>query len=117
MNVSLLILIVAALGVAGFLAGRARAMSSAGGDMRRLHSLPNYYGQSVLLYTAVPALIVTAVWLVVQPMLIERQVAGHISPSDIAENSTVGLVMGDVRRVAGGAGRACRPRHHRRGRP
>ena len=101
MNVSLLILIVAALGVAGFLAGRARAMSSAGGDMRRLHSLPNYYGQSVLLYTAVPALIVTAVWLVVQPMLIERQVAGHISPSDIAENSTVGLVMGDVR-VAGG---------------
>ena len=102
MNVSLLVLIVAALGVAGFLAGRARAMSSVDGDMRRLHSLPNYYGQSVLLYTAVPALIVLAVWLVIQPMLIEQQVSRHISPSDITENSTLGLVMADVRRVAGG---------------
>jgi phosphate transport system permease protein len=102
MNVSLLVLIVAVLGVAGFLAGRSRAMSSAGGDMRRLHSLPNYYGQSVLLYTVVPALIVMIVWLLAQSILIERQVAAHISPADIGEDSSLGLVMGDVRRVAGG---------------
>ncbi len=102
MNVSLLVLIVAALGVAGFLAGRARAMSSAGGDMRRLHSLPNYYGHSVLLYTVVPALVVMVVWLLAQSILIERQVAAHISPADIGEDSSLGLVMGDVRRVAGG---------------
>lgn len=56
MNLSTLILIVLALGAAGFVAGRQRALHAAGGDTRRLHSLPGYYGQAVALSTVVPAL-------------------------------------------------------------
>ncbi|NNF92444.1 MAG: phosphate ABC transporter permease subunit PstC, partial [Boseongicola sp.] len=39
-----LLAIIAALAAIGFVMGRGRAMASAGGDARRLHSLPSYYG-------------------------------------------------------------------------
>ena len=56
MSVGLLSLIVIALAVVGYLAGRQLAVSKVAGDIRRLHSLPSYYGQTVLLFAAVPAL-------------------------------------------------------------
>ena len=102
MSIGLLSLIVIALAVAGFLIGRARALSKAGGDIRRLHSLPNYYGQSVFLFTAVPALLLMAGWLILQPMLIEARVSGLITAADVPEGSSVGLVMSDVRRISDG---------------
>ncbi|MBD3785420.1 MAG: phosphate ABC transporter permease subunit PstC [Sphingomonadales bacterium] len=102
MSIGLLSLIVIALAVAGFLIGRARALSKAGGDIRRLHSLPNFYGQSVFLFTAVPALLLMAAWLILQPMLIEARVSGMITAADVPEGSSVGLVMSDVRRISDG---------------
>ncbi|NVO27882.1 phosphate ABC transporter permease subunit PstC [Donghicola sp. C2-DW-16] len=97
-----LILIVLVLGAAGYVAGRQRAMSSAGGDPRHLHSLPVYYGSNVALFATVPALLVLVVWLIAQPMYIDRTVAGEIPAADIPQGSTLGLVMSDVRRVAEG---------------
>lgn len=97
-----LILIVLALGVAGYVVGRQRSMSSAGGDPRHLHSLPVYYGSNVSLFATVPALLVLSVWLIAQPMYIERTVATEIPAAEIPEGSTLGLVMSDVRRVADG---------------
>ncbi|MFZ5710587.1 MAG: phosphate ABC transporter permease subunit PstC [Pseudomonadota bacterium] len=102
MSAGFSILIVLALGLAGYVAGRRRAMAKAGGDSRRLHSLPGFYGQSALLFTAVPALSVILVWLVLQPIWIERRVQTFIEPSDIGEGSSLGLVMADVRRIARG---------------
>jgi phosphate transport system permease protein len=49
MSGSLLILVLAALAVAGFLFGRSRAVSSVGGDTRTLHSRINYHGLAVAL--------------------------------------------------------------------
>ena len=102
MSIGLLSLIVIALAVAGFLIGRARALSKAGGDIRRLHSLPGYYGQSVLLFTAVPSLLLLAGWLILQPMLIDARVSGMITAADVPEGSSVSLVMSDVRRISQG---------------
>jgi len=102
MSIGLLSLIVIALAVAGFLIGRARALSKAGGDIRRLHSLPGYYGQSVLLFTAVPSLLLMAGWLILQPMLIDARVSGMITAADVPEGSSVSLVMSDVRRISQG---------------
>ncbi|MEZ5877661.1 MAG: phosphate ABC transporter permease subunit PstC [Tepidamorphaceae bacterium] len=102
MNIGLLILIVLVIALAGFLLGRRRALSSAGGDIRKLHSLPGYYGQSVFLFSAVPALLVMLVWLLAQPLVIESRVSAMISPADIPDGSTLGLVMADVRRIADG---------------
>ncbi|MGE4326295.1 MAG: phosphate ABC transporter permease subunit PstC [Pseudodonghicola sp.] len=97
-----LVVFVLALAALGFLAGRARALHSAGGNVRDLHSLPNYYGANVLLTTLVPALLVLALWLLAQPIIVDNQVSKLIPAQAIPESSTRGLVMSDVRRVAEG---------------
>ncbi|SMP09893.1 phosphate ABC transporter permease subunit PstC [Shimia sagamensis] len=102
MPLSWLVLLVLALATAGYFVGRIRVLKLAGGDVRALHSLPIYYGTNVALSTAVPALVVVMVWLLVQPTLIERSVSGMIAPEMIPEGSNLNLVMSDVRRVADG---------------
>jgi len=94
-----------AIAAAGYGIGRTRALASAGGDRRALHSLPEYYGINVVLYALVPAFSVLIIWLLIQPALIENNVADLIPESAIAEGSTRALVMSDVRRVADGLDR------------
>ncbi|MFD1910891.1 phosphate ABC transporter permease subunit PstC [Halodurantibacterium flavum] len=101
MPVFWIVLIVLALGAAGYVVGRRGAVRSAGGDTRVLHSLPGYHGTNVFIYTAVPALLVLACWLLLQPMVIQSTIGGRIPDSAIPENSTRGLVMSDVRRMVG----------------
>lgn len=102
MPVLWLILIVVALGAIGYFLGRQRALSSAGGDVRHLHSLPSYYGANAFLSAVVPALLLLTVWLLAQPMVIENRVSGMIPDEAIEEGSSRSLVMSDVRRVAEG---------------
>jgi phosphate transport system permease protein len=97
-----LVLVVLALTAIGYVLGRRRAMASAGGDARKLHSLPSYYGSNVALFTAVPALLTLVLWLLVQPVLIDSRVSQLIPDSTISEGSSLGLVMSDVQRVADG---------------
>ncbi|MEC9195963.1 MAG: phosphate ABC transporter permease family protein, partial [Pseudomonadota bacterium] len=97
-----LVLIVLALAGAGYVLGRQRAMSSAGGNTRHLHSLPVYYGSNVAIFAAVPAMLLLAIWLIVQPIVVNSIVSAEIPQSAIPEGSTLGLVMSDVRRVADG---------------
>ncbi len=101
MSVSLLTTIVLGLAVLGFFLGRQRAVSLVKGDTRDLHSRPSYYGQSVFLFTAVPALLVMVIWLFVQPVLIDTKIAEMITVP-AGEDSSVSLIMSDVRRIAGG---------------
>jgi phosphate transport system permease protein len=96
------LLIVLALGAVGFFVGRSRAIASAGGDARILHSLPGYYGTNVAIIAIVPALLVMAIWLIIQPMVIETRVTAMISDAAIEEVGSRSLVMSDVRRVAEG---------------
>ena len=56
MTLGMLFLILAALALAGFFIGRGRALAVAGGDARRLHSLPSYFGWQTVLFLALPAL-------------------------------------------------------------
>ncbi|GGG58510.1 phosphate transport system permease protein [Salipiger pallidus] len=100
MPVTWLFLIVLAIALAGYFAGRARVASASGGD--RPHSLPNYYGWNVALKALVPALLVLAVWLVAQPFVVSTTVSAQLGEGAVPEGSTIGLVMSDVRRVADG---------------
>jgi phosphate transport system permease protein len=102
MNAGLVLLAVVAIAVIGFFLGRARAIRSAGGDIRTLHSLPGYYGQTVLLFAAVPALMVALAWLLLQPLYVEHRISAMIAPADIATGSSLNLVMADVRRISSG---------------
>lgn len=97
-----LVVFLLALAGGGYLLGRSRALQSAGGDSRELHSLPVYYGMNVALTSLVPALGVLLIWLLAQPMLIESRVSTMIPDELIPESATRGLVMSDVRRVAAG---------------
>lgn len=79
-----------------------RALGAAGGDVRKLHSLPKYYGSFAALSTALPAIGVLAVWLIAQPMLIERSVAAMLPVDSASEGADASLMMSDVRRVSEG---------------
>jgi phosphate transport system permease protein len=50
----------------------------------------------------VPALLVLAVWLILQPLIIERSVTGMIPETAISDTGSRSLVMTEVRRVADG---------------
>ncbi|WP_442771525.1 phosphate ABC transporter permease subunit PstC [Paenirhodobacter enshiensis] len=102
MSIGILTLIVIALAAGGFLLGRQIAVGKVAGDIRKLHSLPGYYGQTVFLFTAVPALLLMLGWLLVQPLLIHERIGAMIAPEDIASGSSASLVMSDVRRIADG---------------
>lgn len=102
MNLGLLVLLILGLALAGWVIGRKRALTSVKGDIRRLHSLPGYYGHIVFLFTAVPALLLIIVWMLVQPALVESTVSGSIPDAALGEGGNRTLVMADVRRIAGG---------------
>ncbi|MEM6759548.1 MAG: phosphate ABC transporter permease subunit PstC [Pseudomonadota bacterium] len=96
-----LLLIVMGISLGGFVAGRQRALHTAG-DARALHSLPFYYGANALMKSVVPAAGVILLWVLAQPLFIDRAVSGMITDSDIREGSSRGLVMAEVRRTASG---------------
>ena len=102
MPVGLLALLVLVIAVSGYILGRGLALKRVAGDPRRLHSLPGYYGQTVALFAAVPALSLLAVWLLVQPMLIDRVVVSALTDADLPDASSRDLVMSDVRRISEG---------------
>jgi phosphate transport system permease protein len=97
-----LILILAAIAAIGYQMGRSRALKSAGGDRRDLHSLPVYYGSNVAMWAIVPAAAVLIIWMLAQPFFVNSRVLATLPDTIVSEGSSVGLVMSDVRRVADG---------------
>ncbi len=102
MPVLWLVLIMLGIAAAGFVLGRSRAMASAGGDSRKLHSLPGYYGANAALKAIVPAAGVLLVWLLAQPYYVTSVVSEMIPETAIGDGSSLGLVMSEVRRTADG---------------
>ncbi|CAA9381800.1 MAG: Phosphate transport system permease protein PstC [uncultured Rubellimicrobium sp.] len=91
----LLVLLIAAV---GYFAGRTRALGSAGGDIRAMHSLPGAYGWNVAMAVLIPSLALLALWSAFAPFILERMVA----PMMAGQEGNMSLLMSDVRRVAEG---------------
>lgn len=70
MSMSLIILLIAGLGLIGWLTARGKAMRMAPAGSRTTHSLPRYHAAFVALAAVIPALIVFAIWQSVSPGLI-----------------------------------------------
>lgn len=102
MSVFMLLAIVAVFSVAGYILCRQRALKGAAATGQKLHSLPNYYGWYGFVMASVPALLVLAVWLIAQPLVIERQLSGFFPPEMIEDDAARTLLFDDVRRVAAG---------------
>ncbi|MFB2532761.1 phosphate ABC transporter permease subunit PstC [Paracoccus sp. p3-h83] len=98
MSIGFLTLIVLALAALGWIGARQRALSLAGGDARVLHSLPGQHGQSVALMTALPALAVMALLLVVQT-LTGRAVAAPVIVGAVIAAAVAGLAFGLLRQT------------------
>lgn len=103
MATSWTVLIVLALGCLGYVLGRRRAVASAGGDSRRLHSRPIYYGWNIALFTVLPALTVMVIWALAQPLVVSAVVSSHIPA---AEREASPTMAGDVQRATGTISRA-----------
>ncbi|MBT0956886.1 phosphate ABC transporter permease subunit PstC [Alphaproteobacteria bacterium KMM 3653] len=93
---------VLAIGVIGYGLCRSKAMKSAGGNARNLHSLPSYYGANAFLFSVVAPLALLFAWLIFVPILIDRSIGATIPEDRIAEGSSLGLMMADVSRVSNG---------------
>lgn len=99
-----LALFLAVVGIAalGYAVARNRAMAQAGGDARNLHSLPNYYGMTAVMFAAVPAFGVMVIWLLAQPMVVQNAILPLIPAAEIDSAGTQSLILSDVSRVADG---------------
>ncbi len=80
---------------------RRKALSSSGGQIRNLHSLPSYHGAYVALWCALPALLVVGFWLSLQNGLIESIVLSGL-PDQMASLSQgeINLLLSDIRNLA-----------------
>ena len=102
MSVLMLLVVTLALALAAFVLARQRALASAKGNSRDLHSLPNYYGWNGSIWVLLPALAGLVLWLIVQPMVVESRISGRLPAELMTDSAARELTMADVRRVAGG---------------
>jgi phosphate transport system permease protein len=103
-NPVLLIGLLLFAGFAYFL-GKQRSLALVGGarGIRKLHSLPSYYGMLTALWCALPALIIMGLWLSLQDSLITSMVLGKLSDATRAlPASQLDLLLNDVRNVVAG---------------
>ncbi|MBJ2150750.1 phosphate ABC transporter permease subunit PstC [Paracoccus sp. IB05] len=102
MTVLPLLMILAVLAAAGFILGRQRALALAGGETKKLHSLPAYYGWHAAIMAFVPAFFALIAWLLIQPFFIESAALSHLPASVLEDSTSSTLAMSDVRKIAAG---------------
>ena len=103
MSPTVLIAVLLLLTAIGYVMGRRRAVTSTGSRPHLLHSRPVYHGTYIALWCAVPAVLVAALWLIVQPAVLEDLVTSSLPPE--ARNlppDQLGLLMSDIRSLADG---------------
>ncbi len=102
MSVSTVLLAILLLSVAGYILGRSKALSSAGGDKSALHSRPQHYGWNVAIFTSAPALLVLVAWMLVQFVAVPNAVLNDIPQSEIDAVGSRSLVMTQIQDLASG---------------
>ncbi|MBT5943967.1 MAG: phosphate ABC transporter permease subunit PstC [Rhodospirillaceae bacterium] len=103
MNTIILIIVLLGLTTFAYRYGRRKALTSVEGRVANLHSLPSYHGAYVALWCGLPALIVVALWLILQTDLVERMVLSGISDGISGmTKGQISLLLSDIRNLATG---------------
>ena len=103
MSLTALIFILLVLSSLAFYVGRKKALAAAGSNLRRLHSLPHYYGYYVALWAGVPALAIFVLWLVLEPQIVQSLlIAGLPEAQRSLPPERMGLLVNDIRNLASG---------------
>lgn len=102
MQLLILTVVLLTLATFGYRLGRGRALASAGGNPRLLHSLPSYHGYYVALWCGLPALLLVAAWLALEPTVVRMLVMSSL-PADmqVLPDERLALLFNEVRLVAG----------------
>ncbi|WP_031432457.1 phosphate ABC transporter permease subunit PstC [Methylomarinum vadi] len=100
---SILLIVLLLLSYAGYQIGKRRSLASVDGKIRELHSLPGFYGLYSALWSIIPALIVTVVWLSLETAWVSGNVISTL-PEEMRElsNSRLYLVLNDIKNVVNG---------------
>lgn len=99
----MLFILIAGLGLVGWLTGRARAARLGGTGTAKAHSLPAYHGWYLALWIAVPALIFLGVWNLVSPGLIIQSVLDAPQAADLPASAFErNAILAEVQRLATG---------------
>jgi len=98
-----LILTLLLLSIFAFWIGRKRAISVVGGDARKLHSQPVYYGHVTAIWCGLPAMILLLLWISFESNIVTSLVINDL-PVEIREGNQeqLGLILNDVRNRASG---------------
>jgi phosphate transport system permease protein len=101
-TVSAVLIAVLGLSLIGYFMGRSRSVAVAGGNLRRLHSLPNYHGFYVALWCGLPALLVALIWLAAQPTIVTKAATSALPPERVAslDENQLSLLLSEVRQAA-----------------
>lgn len=103
MSPTILFIVLIALTVFGYYFGRTKVIGLVSGNVRDLHSRPNYYGFYLALWCAVPAVIVSVAWLTLQPLIAESLVIATL-PAELQDlpADRLGLLINDIHNLADG---------------
>ena len=110
MNNTVILATLLVLGIVGYYLGRARAVTSKGGTLRKLHSLPSYHGFYVMLWAAIPALLLFVLWISAQSWMIEKLVIGAADAAirDLPPDR-LSLKLSDIRNIVAGGATSTQP--------
>ncbi len=102
MSITILLPTLAVLTFIGFYLGRSRAVVEAGGNVRHLHSRPNYYGYYVAIWVGVPSLLMVVAWLAFEGRVIDSLVMAAVSGSltDGLDRAGLQLLLNDIQNLA-----------------
>ena len=104
MGISVILLVMLGLTVAGYLLGTRQALVVTGHNPHQLHSLPSYHGLYLASWVLLPALIVMGIWLIAEPHVAELRLVANL-PDDFSQRSLdeQRLLIGDIQaRALGG---------------
>ena len=105
MQATHILLMIIGLGIFAFYLGRGRSLALAAplGGIRKLHSLPSYYGYHAALWCAMPPLILLALWMMFDEPLINSivisSVADELAPTSAASYN---LLLNKISNLADG---------------
>jgi phosphate transport system permease protein len=104
MSLTILLLLALGLGLAGWLAARARAWSFKKSSSERLASLPTYHGWYVALWIVIPVLSFITVWSLIAPGLVTQSVLASPAAADLPDfDFQRQTLLKEARAVATGA--------------
>jgi len=100
---SSLVVVVLLMSVSAFYLGRQRAYSAVQGKLRKLHSLPVYYGFFTAIWCGIPALLLVAAWVVTESNVITHMVISDF-PQEIKDlgPDRLNLIVNDVKNLVQG---------------